>query len=94
MTADRQMHRPKNAPSCRTDGIPRATALWSYDQGRSCGIAAPNEARGLSAEENFAIALDHTPGCCGCTRAMRMLAIADKRIAPMELVKAGKETAA
>lgn len=53
-------------PSCHTDTTtPRAPGF--YDQGRSCGAAmTPVVWQGT---------LRHTPGCAGCARASRALAL-------------------
>ena len=65
-SAPRTMHLPPAAPSCHTTVWPvsvRAPAFW--DGGRSCGMALTLE--------TWATALEHTPKCRGCTRALRGL---------------------
>jgi hypothetical protein len=72
---DRQIHSPehqkpmavhKSKPACWTDtATPRAPGF--HDHGRSCGAAMTPAV--------WHVTLRHTPGCSGCQRAARALAL-------------------
>ena len=60
------MHRRTAPPACWTE---RATerCAWSHDRGAACGNA--------SDPEQILRLLDYTPGCAGCSRLERGLAV-------------------